>query len=129
MTIAYWCILIAAVLPYFWVLIAKRSGERYNPRAPREWQAKQTNPRSMRAHAAHLNGFESFPVFVAGVLMAQIVGVAPALISVLSVVFIIARILHGIFYIADVPPLRSLAWAVGFASALGLIVMAALRVS
>lgn len=129
MTIAYWCILITALLPYLWVSIAKQSGERYNNRAPRDWQAKQTNPRSLRAHAAHLNGFESFPIFVAGVLMAQRVGVSPSLISTLAMIFTVARVLHGVFYIANQAALRSLVWFVGFASALALIVLAALRVS
>lgn len=129
MTIPYWCILITALLPYLWVMIAKRSGERYNNHSPREWQAKQTSPRSSRAHAAHLNGFESFPVFVAGVLMAQIVGIAPSVISLLAIVFTVARVFHGIFYVADKPSLRSLSWLVAFVSALALIVMAALRVS
>ncbi len=129
MTIAYWCILITALLPYLWVAIAKRSGERYNNRSPREWQARQTNPRSLRAHAAQLNGFESFPIFVAGVLMAQSVGIAPHLISTLAIVFTAARVLHGIFYIANQPALRSLVWFAGFLSAIALIVLAALRVS
>ena len=129
MAIAYWCILIAALLPYLWVSVAKKSGERYNNRDPRDWQAKQTNPRSNRAHAAHLNGFESFPAFVAGVLMAQLAGVAPATINLLAIVFVIARVLHGVFYVANVQALRSLVWLVGFASALALIVMAALKIA
>ena len=29
MSIAYWCILVTALLPYLWVFIAKRSGDRY----------------------------------------------------------------------------------------------------
>ena len=127
MIIAYWCILIAALLPYAWVFVAKQSGERYNNRDPRDWQSKQTNPRSNRAHAAHLNGFESFPVFVAGVLMAQLAGVSPATVNMLAVVFVVARVLHGVFYVANVQALRSLVWLVGFASAIGLIVLAALK--
>jgi uncharacterized MAPEG superfamily protein len=129
MIIAYWCILIAALLPYAWVFVAKQSGERYNNRDPRTWQAKQTNPRSMRAHAAHLNGFESFPAFVAGVLMAQLAGVPHGTIALLAIVFVVARVLHGVFYIANMHALRSLVWLVGFASALALIVMAALKVA
>jgi uncharacterized MAPEG superfamily protein len=129
MIIAYWCILIAALLPYVWVFVAKQSGERYNNRDPRSWQAKQTNPRSMRAHAAHLNGFESFPAFVAGVLMAQLAGVAHGVIGLLAIVFVIARVLHGVFYIANMHTLRSLVWLVGSASALALIVLAALKVA
>ena len=128
MAIAYWCILIAALLPYVWVSVAKQSGERYNNRDPRGWQAKQTNPRSQRAHAAHLNGFESFPVFVAGVLMAQLAGVAPTSINLLAVVFVVARVLHGVFYLTDKHTLRSLSWLVGMLCAVGLMVLAALRV-
>ncbi len=129
MVIAYWCILIAALLPYVWISIAKQSGERYNNHDPRSWQAKQTNPRSQRANAAHLNGFESFPAFVAGVLMAQLAGVPHTTITALAIVFVIARVLHGVFYIANVQALRSLVWLVGFASAIALIVMAALKVA
>ena len=129
MAIAYWCILIAALLPYVWVFVAKQSGERYNNRDPRSWQSKQTNPRSQRAHAAHLNGFESFPAFVAGVLMAQLAAVPHATITLLAIVFVAARVLHGVFYITNVHALRSLVWLVGFASALALIVMAALKVA
>ena len=127
MAIAYWCILIAALLPYLWVFIAKQSGERYNNHDPRVWQEKQTNPRSRRANAAQLNGFESFPAFVAGVLMAQLAGVNPSTINLIAVVFVIARVLHGVFYVNNVQALRSLVWFVGFASALALIVMAALK--
>ncbi len=129
MAIAYWCILIAALLPYVWVTIAKQSGERYNNRDPRSWQSRQTNPHSQRAHAAHLNGFESFPAFVAGVLMAQLAGVPHATITLLAIVFVVARVLHGVFYISNVHALRSLVWLAGFASALALIVMAALKVA
>ncbi|RZA29885.1 MAG: hypothetical protein EOP92_36040 [Lysobacteraceae bacterium] len=129
MSIAYWCILIAAVLPYVWVFVAKQSGERYNNRDPRGWQAKQTNPRSQRAHAAHLNGFESFPVFVAGVLMAQLAGVDVGTINLLAIVFVVARVLHGVFYLGNVQAMRSLVWLVGFSSAIALIVMAALRIA
>lgn len=129
MTIAYWCILIAALLPYVWVFIAKQSGERYNNHDPRSWQEKQTNPRSRRANAAQLNGFESFPAFVAGVLMAQLAGVDPQTISVLAVVFVVGRVLHGVFYVTNRAALRSLAWLVGMLCVLALIVMAALKVA
>jgi len=30
MTIAFWCVLIAALLPYLGTIVAKSSGERYN---------------------------------------------------------------------------------------------------
>ena len=129
MAIAYWCILVAALLPYVWVYVAKSSGERYNNRDPRAWQARQTNPRSLRAHAAHLNGFEAFPAFVAGVLMAQLAGVAPATINALAIAFVVARVLHGALYLANQHYLRSLAWLAGFACAIALIALAAMRIA
>ena len=77
MSIAYWCILVTALLPYLWVFIAKRSGDRYNNRNPRAWMAKQEgNYKVQRANAAHLNGFEAFPAFVAGVPRHQRAGAA-----------------------------------------------------
>ncbi len=126
MSIAYWCVLIAAALPYIWVFIAQRSGERYNAHDPRGWQAKQSG-RSLRAHAAHLNGFEAFPAFAAGVVLAQLAGVAPHLVNQLAVAFVIFRVLHGLFYVADKPPLRSLTWLLGLLCALALIALAALK--
>lgn len=127
MSIAYWCVFVAALLPYIWVTIAKASGERFNNRDPRGWQTKQTNPRSLRAHAAHLNGFEAFPAFAAGVVLAQLAGVAPHLVNQLAVAFVIFRVLHGLFYVADKASLRSLAWLLGLLCALALIVLAALK--
>src|SRR3546814_15365050 len=65
-TIAYWCILVAALLPYAWVTIAKRSGQRYNNRDPRPWVARQDNPLVQRAFAAHLIASEAFAPFEYG---------------------------------------------------------------
>ena len=128
MAIAYCCILIAALLPYVWVAIAKQSGERYDNREPRRWQEKQENPRSRRAHAAQLNGFESFPAFAAGVLMAQLAQVPVQSITWLAVAYVLARVLHGFFYVANLATARSLAWVVGIGCVVALIVMAALKV-
>ena len=130
MSIAYWCILVTALLPYLWVFIAKRSGERYNNRNPRGWVAKQEgNYKVQRANAAHLNGFEAFPAFVAGVLMAQLAGVPAETVTPLALGFVAARILHGIFYLADKQSLRSFVWLLGMLCAVALMVLAAMRVA
>lgn len=127
--IAYWCVLIVALLPYVWTSVAKASaGKRYDNRDPRAWQAQQDNPRSQRANAAQLNGFEAFPLFAAGVLMAQVAGVAAATVTVLAVVILAARIAHGLAYIAGLASLRSLVWFIGFGCTLALMALAALRV-
>ena len=125
MTIAYCCILIAALLPYVWVAIAKQSGKRYDNRDPRSWIARQDNPRAQRAYAAQLNAFEAFAPFAAAVLMAQAAGMDPARISQLAIAFVALRVLHGIFYIAGIHALRSLAWLGGIGCVFWLMVQAA----
>ena len=129
MTIAYLCILIAALLPYAWVAIAKQSGKRYDNRDPRSWIARQDNPRVLRANAAQLNAFEAFAPFAAAVLMAQAAGVDASRISQLAIAFVALRMLHGIFYVAGVHLLRSLAWGGGLACVVVLMVQAAQKMT
>ncbi len=126
MSVAYWCILVAAVLPYVWVSIAKR-GPRYDNRDPRRWLEKQDDPRAHRANAAHLNAFEAFAPFAASVLMAQAAGVEARLVAMLALAFVALRIAHGVFYLTGTHLLRSLSWAGGLACVLWLMGAAALR--
>ncbi|HEY4583260.1 MAG TPA: MAPEG family protein [Lysobacter sp.] len=126
--VAYWCVFVAAVLPYVWTVLAKARGERYDNRDPRAWLACQTDPRVSRANAAQLNAFEAFPAFAAGVVMADIAGVHEARIALLAVVFVVARVLHGVFYVRGIPQARSLAWLVGFVCVAALLVQAALAI-
>ena len=129
MTIPYLCILIAALLPYIWVAIAKSGGPRYDNRDPRGWMARQDNPRVHRASAAQFNAFEAFAPFAASVLMAQFAGVDAERITWLSIGFVVLRVLHGVSYVANRHRLRSLAWAGAFACVFALMVMAVLEVS
>lgn len=127
---AYWCILIAALLPYAWIFVAKSGAPKYNNRNPRAWIAKQTdNYKVQRANAAHLNAFEAFAPFAAGVVLAQLAGVDHGRIALLAVACVVLRILHGVFYIADVPLARSLVWLGGFGCVVSLLVLAALNVA
>jgi uncharacterized MAPEG superfamily protein len=126
-SIAYWCVLIAALLPYVWTVVAKSRGERYDNREPRTWLARQDDPRIRRANAAQLNAFEAFPAFAAGVVLAHVAGVADARIALLAVLFVIARVLHGVFYVAGLASPRSLVWFAGLACVVALLVQAALR--
>lgn len=127
MSIAYWCILIAAVLPFVWVGAAKSGAPGYNNKDPRGWVAKQETFRVRNAYNAHLNAFEAFPTFAAGVLMAQFAGVDPGQANLLAMAFIGFRILHGVFYIAAKAAIRSLVWMGGLACTVALMVLAALK--
>lgn len=123
---AYWCVLIAAVLPYVWTFVAKSGAPKYNNRNPRAWIAKQEgNYKVQRANAAHLNAFEAFAPFAAGVVLAQLAGVDHARIAMLAVAFVVLRVLHGLLYVADVALARSLVWMGGFACVVSLLVLAA----
>lgn len=131
MTLAYICVLIAALLPYVWTVVAKSSGTtgRYDNRDPRQWLDKQESPRVRRANAAQKNAFEAFPAFAAGVVMAQLAGVAPRMIGWLAAAFVISRVLHGVFYIGNQASMRSLAWFAGLICVVALMVMAATRIA
>ena len=123
--VAYACVLVAALLPYLWVGVAKAGARGYDNRDPRGWMARQSEPRRLRAYAAHLNAFEAFPVFAAGVALAALAGVDEARVALLSIVFIAARVLHGLFYLADRSTLRSLAWLIGIGCSFALLALAA----
>ena len=127
---AYWCVLIAALLPYVWVAIAKANGERYNNRDPRGWLARQTDPVVHRANGAQLNSYEAFAPFAAAVVLAQLAGVAADRIALLAILFVVFRILHGLIYVAGWQhALRSLVWTAAFVGVVILFVQAALQVA
>ena len=127
MTIAYWCVLIAAALPYVWTGVAKAIGgfRLEANREPRVWQ-DQLQGRSRRAHDAHLNSFEAFPAFAAAVIVAHLVGkAAQSTIDTWALVFVVARFAYGFLYIFDLDKLRSLVWTVGVVSVVALFVVSA----
>lgn len=126
MSTAYWCVLVAAALPYLWVGLAKAGGRGYDNRDPRGWIGRQTEPRRLRAYAAQLNAFEAFPAFAAGVALSSIAGVPGSRVATLSLAFIAARVLHGVFYVADLAMLRSLVWLAGIVCSFALLAQAAL---
>lgn len=123
MTIALWMVLAAATLPYLFVVIAK-AGPGYDNRAPREYLARTTAWRQ-RSNWAHLNGFEAFPLFAAAVIIAHMLIGPSILADRLAVGFVLARLLHGLFYIMNLASLRSAAWAIGFLFVIGLFFTAA----
>ncbi len=125
MHLSYWCVLIAALLPFLFTAIAKGIERRhFNNRSPRDFQAKLTGP-AQRAHWAHLNSFEAFPPFAAGVLIAQQLGAAQGRIDALAMAFVVLRLIYGACYLADVATLRSLVWAAGLACTIALFVIGA----
>ncbi len=107
----FWSLLIAALLPYVWVSVAKFSQPGYNNRKPRVFAESLSGSRQ-RAYWAHLNAFEALPFFMAAIVVAHLRGVDTAMINQLAVAWIAARLLHGVFYVIDQHALRSAVWFV-----------------
>ena len=124
MTIAYWCVLVAALLPFVFTGIAKFAGPGFNNRRPRDFQAQLTGMRA-RAHWAHLNSFEAFPPFAAAVIIAHQLAAPQDSVDALAVAFIVARLAYGALYIADLQLLRSIVWTIGLGCVVALFVMSA----
>lgn len=123
MTSAYWCVLVAAVIPIIWAGVAKSKGG-YDNRAPRDWLAELDGWRQ-RANWAQANAWEAFAPFAAAVIIAHLAGARQGTIDLLALVFIVARVAHGLLYIVDRSTLRSIAWTIGFGCVVGLFVAAA----
>jgi uncharacterized MAPEG superfamily protein len=124
MSIAFWCVLIVGLLPYVTVGIAKWD-KSFDNNAPRDWLAKQEGAKR-RAHAAHLNTFEAFPLFAAAVIIATLCHAPRVAVDGLAVVFVVARVLYIWFYITDRASLRSVVWIAGLGISVALFVLAAL---
>jgi uncharacterized MAPEG superfamily protein len=107
--IAFYCVLIAGLMPYLWTLIAKVRGRRFDNANVRTWQAGLTGL-PLRAHAAHLNSFEAFPLFATAVIVARLTGADQGRVDALAIAFIGFRLLFGLLYLADKATLRSLVW-------------------
>lgn len=123
MTLAYWCVFIAALLPYGFTVLAK-TGPGFNNHTPREY-LERTQGWRKRAHWAQLNGFEAFPAFAAAVIIAHLQTVPQFTLNALAITFITTRLLHGIFYLANLATLRSLFWGLGFVCVVALFILSA----
>ena len=112
MSLAYWCVLVAAILHYATVGIAKTLGsyDNTNPRAAASYKGP-----ALRAHSAHANGFEAFPLFAVAVLVASGASakITIPVLDILAVSWIVTRLAYTAAYLGDRPSLRSLVWMVG----------------
>lgn len=123
MTIAFWCVLAAILLPYVTVGIAKWS-RRYDNNAPRDWLATLEG-RAKRAYHAHLNHFEALPAFAAAVIVAHLARAPQGWADGIAVAFVALRVAYTWAYLEDRATLRSLLWMGGIACVAGLFVAAA----
>lgn len=123
---AYWCILIAGVLPVATIAVAKWGRRDYDNKAPREWLEAQSGLRR-RADYAHRNHFEAFPFFAAAVLAAQQMHAPVKAVDQLALLFIAARLVYTWCYLTNRATLRSIAWLVGYATIITLFFLAGVQ--
>jgi uncharacterized MAPEG superfamily protein len=119
-TVAYWCVLLAALLPYVCATLAKsggfgkpRSQGGYDNNDPRGWLARQTDWQA-RANAAQANSFEALPLFIGAVIIAHQLGAGQTALDILAVLFVTLRIIYIAMYIAGLPSVRSGVWMAAF---------------
>ncbi|MCK6518961.1 MAPEG family protein [Myxococcota bacterium] len=130
MTIPFWCLLAAVLLPYLWVPFtaedrAKAEGgfDNFNPRA----QQAKLGGRAARAIAAHKNSFEALAAFAPAVVVNHIVGADPTQSAGLAVAWVVLRVLYGVLYLSNAGNPRSVVWGLSLLCSLGLFGLAAMK--
>jgi uncharacterized MAPEG superfamily protein len=116
LTVAYWCVLVAALLPIVCAGIAKwgmfsrsRRDGGYDNHQPRAWLANQKDWRA-RANAAQANSFEVLPLFIGAVIIAHQHAAMQIRVDVLAFGFVVLRLIYILLYLADLASARSLVW-------------------
>ena len=119
----------AVILAYapFLVVAWGRLQNGYDQSAPRAMFDKLPGY-AQRATWAHQNSFEALTIYGLAALMAYATGVESGWAKIAAIAFIVARSLYSVFYIADIPILRSAMFAIGSLSGWTLFALSILRV-
>ena len=126
-TVAYWCVLVAALLPLAcaWIAKAPGFGKRrkeggFDNDNPRAWLARQSDWQQ-RANAAQANSFEALPFFIGAVIIAHQLGAPQARLDILAVLFVTLRVIYIAMYVAGLPAIRSGIWALALLVNVGIL--------
>jgi uncharacterized MAPEG superfamily protein len=126
-TVAYWCVLIAALLPFACAWLAKSKGlgkprreGGFDNHDPRAWLARQTDWHA-RANAAQANSFEALPLFIGAVIIAHQLAAPQTLVDILAVVFVTLRVIYIAMYVAGLPTVRSAIWSLALLVNVGIL--------
>ncbi len=126
-TVAYWCVLAAALLPLActWLAKAPGFGKRrkdggFDNNDPRGWLARQTDWQA-RANAAQANSFEALPFFIGAVIIAHQLGAPQGRLDILALLFITLRVIYIAMYVAGLPTIRSAIWALALLANIGIL--------
>jgi len=126
-TVAYWCVLAAALLPLAcaWIAKAPGFGKRrkdggFDNHDPRAWLARQSDWQQ-RANAAQANSFEALPFFIGAVIIAHQLGAPQTRLDILAVLFVTLRVIYIAMYVAGLPSVRSAIWALALVANIGIL--------
>lgn len=126
-TVAYWCVLVMALLPFACAYLAKsgglgkpRSRGGYDNENPRAWLAGLTDWQA-RANAAQANTFEALPFFFAAVVIAHQLGAPQTWLDILAVLFVTLRIIYVAMYVAGLGTVRSAIWVLALLVNIGIL--------
>ena len=126
-TLAYWCVLVVALLPIVCAGIAKsgmfgkpRSQGGYDNANPRAWLAGQSDWRA-RANAAQANSFEAMPFFIGAVIIAHQLGAHQGRLDLLAFLFVVLRVVYIMMYLAGLANVRSLIWIAALVVNIGIL--------
>ncbi|RYF70906.1 MAG: glutathione metabolism protein [Comamonadaceae bacterium] len=126
LTLAHWCLIVAAVLPFIAAWIAKAgSFKPHDNTSPRDWAAHQSGWRA-RGLAAQSNSFEGLPLFFAAVLAAQQWGADVARVDMLAVAYVLLRCVYIALYLRGLGTARSVVWTLGLVTNLAIFFVAPL---
>jgi uncharacterized MAPEG superfamily protein len=130
MAIFLYSIVAAVALIYlpFLVVGYARARVGYDTSAPRAMFDKLP-PYAQRATWAHQNSFEAFMIFSSAALMAYVTKVNSKEAVYAAIAYLVARLLYSVFYILNIPLLRSLMFAIGSLSYATLFYFSIMQVS
>lgn len=128
MTTPFWCLLIALLIPIVLALVGSYfrfsqlgTLDNKHPRL----QAAKLEGTGSRAYAAQQNAWEAFAMFTAAVVVAHLADADPGRSATAAEVFIGARVLHPIFYLANIDSVRTVTFFASLGSCIWLFVLAA----
>jgi uncharacterized MAPEG superfamily protein len=105
LTVAYWAVLLAALLPIVCAGLAKwgmfgkpRREGGYDNHNPRAWLARQGDWRA-RANAAQANSFEALPFFIGAVIIAHQHGAYQTRLDLLALILVVLRFVFMFLYV------------------------------
>jgi len=129
MTIPMWFLLAGIFLPSIWAFASlpfrlKQFGE-VDFRYPRR-QAEKLVDAGSSVVSAQFNAWEALTIFGVANLIALMSGLdAIGYWSMAAMVWVIARVFHGVFYIVNIPVLRIICFSTGLGMSLWIVFMAA----